>query len=76
MEKTAKRRSSGLKRAEEELIKCTSLQPLLIHTESDEGCKAHFSGEEKSCQHKPECGSPQGELWNNLATIYFTPLLC
>lgn len=48
MEKTAKRRSSGLKRAKEELIKCTSLQPLLIHIESDEDCKAHFSGEKKS----------------------------
>lgn len=76
MEKTAKRRSSGLKRAEEELIKCTSPQPLLIHRESDEGCKAHFSGEKKSCQHKPECGSPQGEPRNNPATIYFTLVLC
>ena len=76
MEKTAKRRSSGLKRAKDELVKCTSLQPLLIHIESDEGCKAHFSREKKSCQHEPECRSPQGEPRNNPATIYFTLVLC
>lgn len=58
MEKTAKRRSSGLKRAKGEPGQGDLSQPLCLYTELDEGCKAYSRGENEVLPTHPRTWIP------------------